>query len=304
MISIVISSVRPDLLRQVQDSIASTLPVEHALHVWDNRTARLGLAAVYNRMAAQTRGDILLFLHEDVTFTDDSWGQALLDILSDPAIGLVGIAGSRYKSRAISGWYTGIPDLNAYHITHLTDGRLLTLRHPREWPAPKCPAVTIDGVFMACRRQVWEAIRFDEAGLPGFHFYDIDFSLRAAETTRVVVTDRIGLVHHTLGGDFGDNWMEAALAFHQRHAHRLPAFLSENDTHPDPEGPTSHYWLDYLKRERLSLRNKIRFIRRDHLHTNPANAYGILKLLLYRPLRLHAFHRLLKSLRNRKPLGE
>ena len=297
MLSIVIASVRPALLSKAKASIAATVSLEHEVLVWDNRSAAKGLAAVYNDMAGKTRGDILLFLHEDVTFSEEGWGLALMDIFRDPSVGLVGVAGSRYKSRCISGWYTGIPSLNAYRIDHLTGGRTISLRHPMVWPSPEFKAVTVDGVFMACRKDLWSRVRFDEELCPGFHFYDIDFSLRASRHARVVVTERIGILHHTKGGDFGNRWMDAALAFHREHGNALPAYIPDTDLATDPEAHTSRYWIDYLKKEDLDLRRKWRFLRADRLYRSPSNWYGIVKLLLYRPLRLDVVHDVIKSLR-------
>lgn len=299
MLSIVISSIRPALLSRAMASISSTVSVEHEVLVWDNRGRGRSLAAVYNAMAETAKGDVILFLHEDVTFLEEGWGLVLKEIFRDPEIGLVGLAGSRYKSRAISGWYTGVPSLNAYRIDHLTDGRTIGLRHPEAWPTPELQTVTVDGVFMACRKSLWKEVRFDEVLCPGFHFYDIDFSLRASRLSKVVVTERIALLHHTRGGDFGDGWMDAALGFHARYRNALPAFVSEDDRTPDPEAPTSRYWIDYLKREDLDLPRKWAFLHADRLYLSPSNWYGILKLLLYRPLRLDILHRLIRSLRGK-----
>lgn len=297
MLSIVITSVRPDLLVKAKASIAETIVAEHEILVWDNRAHGLGLAAVYNRMARQAAGEFLLFLHEDVTFEEAGWGLVLMDIFRDPSIGLVGLAGSRYKSRVVSGWYTGVPSLNAYRIDHLTDGRRISLRHPEVWPTHELQTVTVDGVFMACRKSLWDKVRFDEDLCPGFHFYDIDFSLRASKRARVVVTERIALLHHTLGGDFGNRWMDAALAFHRHHEAYLPACVSETDRNPDPEAATSRYWIDYLKREDIDWKRKWAFLNRDRLYQSPSNWYGILKLLIYRPLRLDLLHGFLKKRR-------
>lgn len=62
----------------------------------------------------------------------------------------------------------------------------------------------LDGIFIACRREVWEQLKFDES-LPGFHAYDIDFSYRAylAGFRVGLLTDLI-LYHASHVGDFTD----------------------------------------------------------------------------------------------------
>ena len=38
--------------------------------------------------------------------------------------------------------------------------------------------VCLDGVFICSRKEVWQQSKFNDADLKGFHFYDIDFSLK------------------------------------------------------------------------------------------------------------------------------
>ncbi len=59
---------------------------------------------------------------------------------------------------------------------------------------------TLDGVFMAMRREVPERVRFDAETFDGFHFYDLDFCHRAALSgLRLAVTTNIVALHESVG---------------------------------------------------------------------------------------------------------
>ncbi len=48
--------------------------------------------------ASQAKFNIICFLHEDVLFRSQNWGLTLVSLFADhPDLGLVGLAGSKYK---------------------------------------------------------------------------------------------------------------------------------------------------------------------------------------------------------------
>lgn len=293
MISIVICSINDDLLRQVTASIHSSIGVEYELLVWDNRVQQKGLCEVYNLMAVKAKYPYLLFMHEDLLFETSNWGEKLLQKFQDNAsLGLVGLAGASYKSKMCSGWYTGLTGTEAYHISHMNAGvkELFTTFSASAATAFDC--ICLDGVFLMCRKEVWETIRFDDAQLHGFHFYDIDFSLRAAAICKLQVVPDVSVVHLTQGGDYGDKWVEAAFVYHAA-ATKLPCSLVEIPAGADLQ--IAKNWLDRLKREKISFSNRIKWITKQKLLLNVSLWYSILKFMLYRPLRLNAVHRVLKN---------
>ncbi|HMP92734.1 MAG TPA: glycosyltransferase, partial [Phnomibacter sp.] len=187
MISIIICSINPDYLDKVTQNIAATIGVPYELLVKDNRQDNLPICQVYNQQAALAKYDLLLFLHEDVVFHSQQWGQDLVKIFKEvPNIGVVGLAGSAYKSAALSGWYTGVKELDAYRVLHNIAGRHVWLQHSPDENKLLHQAVCVDGVFIATTRENWKNIQFNEAELKGFHFYDLDFSIRTHKQNRAV----------------------------------------------------------------------------------------------------------------------
>ena len=65
---------------------------------------------------------------------------------------------------------------------------------------------TLDGFFLAARREAAIAIGFDAATFDGFHFYDLDFTYRAhAAGLKLAVTTEVCALHRSLG-NFGEDW--------------------------------------------------------------------------------------------------
>jgi GT2 family glycosyltransferase len=74
----------------------------------------------------------------------------------------------------------------------------------------------LDGVFVAARRAWVERIGFDPEGVPGFHFYDLDFSYRAYRAgARLEIACDLALVHQSRGR-FDADWSLAQEAFSQK----------------------------------------------------------------------------------------
>jgi hypothetical protein len=283
MVSIIICSINKQHLTRISKNIEDTIGVPFELLVWDNRDANLGLSAVYNRMAARAKYPYLCFVHEDVIFKTESWGKILIHVFeSDPQTSLVGVAGGKYKGRNFSGWYSGIKGDDFFHLSHQSGSKILTLSNQSEWKNEEEEVVCIDGVFMFIKQKVWEGVRFDELLLKGFHFYDIDFSLRVAKSTKVKVIKSIELVHLTEGGDYGDNWVKEAILFHEAHQSELPFYLDKM-TIIDSEARVIRTWLKRLKTEKISFANKMSWIREQKLHSKFSLFGDIFQFLFYRP---------------------
>ncbi|MFT4192590.1 MAG: glycosyltransferase [Comamonas sp.] len=264
MISVVICSVRPDRLEKVRESIAATIGVAHEFRVIHNQIERLGICAAYNKAAQGATGDILCFVHEDVAMLTPGWGQRVLrHFAADAELGLIGVAGSRYKSRTLSGWSQGNEELDCGNIH---EGA--TLAAARRWMArpaafagaTRVPVCVLDGVWLCVRRSVWAALRFDES-IAGFHFYDIDFSLRCHRSYRVAVVYDVDLLHFSTG-TFGHEWAHAALAFHQVAADWLPAScaIADQDQMLRWERGVQKSWLKRMRKRLHGLRLKWRWL--------------------------------------------
>ena len=130
--------------------------------------------------------------------------------------------------------------------------------------------------------------------LKGFHFYDIDFSLRASLVSKIFVTLEIDIIHITKGGDYGNNWLDAAITFHEKNKTPLPRFTNDISIN-NMEIAVAKQWLDFLKKEKILWSNKMKWINDQQLFKYPLLYYAILKFLFYQPLRLSAIHKLIQN---------
>ena len=295
MISVLICSIHPDLLSNVQENIRETIGVPFEILVSDNRINGKGICKVYNDLAQKAKFPYLCFLHEDVLLKTRNWGTEILNIFSnDESIGLIGIAGSKYKSAYFSGWYTSVKELDCANYIHQYEkGTEHVYLSPKDIKINE-EVVCIDGVFMCCKKEAWQRNNFDEGFLKGFHFYDIDLSLRIANEYKVVVTYNVELVHITTGGDYSNNWVETAISYHGK----MKAVLPYSKTPFDKKRIDKRIiiaTMDHLKNYKISFKNKMKWVFLQKIFLQPKYCYAILKFFLYEPLGLKRIHKNKKS---------
>ena len=294
MISVLICSNNPGLLTQVTNNITTTIGTEFEILHFDNRKAKKGLCEVYNELALRANFPYICFLHEDVLFQTHEWGKKLNEIfLQKENTGLIGIAGSKYKSLFFSGWFSNVKELDCAHYIHQYKNSIEYVNLSPDNKNILQEVVCIDGVFMCCRKEVWENNRFNYDLLQGFHFYDIDFSLRIARNYTVVITYEIDLIHITSGGDYGNNWVIEAMKYHKQMKNELP-FSKIHIEYKPADRNVIKATLDFLKNYNITLGNKIKWITGQKLYLKPILYYSIFKFFLYRPLRLKYIHNLFR----------
>jgi hypothetical protein len=229
MLSIIICSVNSDHLSQIKKNIADTVGIPHEVIAIDNNIKPRGITAVYNEGARKAKFNNLCFVHEDVEFKSSSWGQKCTDILKDPSIGIVGIAGGGYKALTPSGWHCEELPSPLKSFQYLIQG--YKFKDQEEFFVEHNPmketlseVVAIDGVWFCTRKEVVEKYPFDEELLKHFHGYDVDFSLSVRKEYKIVVTYEI-LIKHLSEGSFDKKWLDTILILHTKWNAHLPAYL-------------------------------------------------------------------------------
>jgi len=191
------------------------------------------LAEGYNRGMARSRGELLIFCHDDIEVLQPDFLRRLLAHLE--RCDVVGVAGTtRLKD---SHWGSaGAPATHGQVLQPLEAGEGYVLNvfcqdeHPVEEAAGAIQA--LDGLFIAARRPVAQAVRFDEHTFDGFHLYDLDFSFRAhLAGYRVGVCHDILIYHHS-NGRKDEVWRRYGVRFEDKFAGRLSV---------EPAGPPLVY---------------------------------------------------------------
>ena len=162
----------------------------------------------YNRGFAKTRGDIVIFCHDDIEIiSPDFRARLMAHLRTNDVVGVAGttqLVGANWNS---AGW----PHVHGCVVHRGSDGNGFFFHC---FGPPRSSSVeALDGLFIAAKRKVCEAIEFDAAVFDGFHFYDLDFSYRAfAAGFRIAVPWDILILHASWGRNDA-SWQKYAQKF-------------------------------------------------------------------------------------------
>lgn len=217
MISVVICSIDAAKFARVTANLGECLAgrPHEIVGIHDARS----LAEGYNRGLEQSRGDVVVFSHDDVAIVSPDFGGALDRALA--RVDVVGIAGT---TKVVNAYWpaAGQPHLRGWVSAPRPGGNGYSVYIYGVDGAVSDGIQGIDGCLFAARRDVAQAVTFDEATFDGFHGYDIDFSFAAyCRGYRVGTSAEIAAVHAS-GGAFGPAWRLYAERFQAKYRDRLP----------------------------------------------------------------------------------
>lgn len=210
MFSIVICSIDAGKFARISESYRHLFRA-HAHEIIGIHDAG-SLAEGYNRGLAQSRGDILIFSHDDILFLDDALPEKIRERMLD--FDLLGFAGT---DKLIEGtWFgAGFPHILGV-VGHAKPGhRYLTLDLFGTPTWPVIPGIqALDGLCMIATRALTERIGFDAQTFDGFHLYDLDFSFAAhLAGYRIGICCDIPILHESAGNfDFRHQLYKDAFA--------------------------------------------------------------------------------------------
>lgn len=223
MVSIIISTYKQHYLEELKKNIKETIEVPYEIIAVENNR-RMGICEAYNWGAENSKYSFLCFVHEDVAFRTTNWTKSLIEKFEeDKNTGLICIAGSKYKSLAPSGWFTGEKSLDFMHILqHRAEGSEAEYQNQNLSGKDFEEVVCADGVFLFTRKQIWNKNKFDQNTFKHFHCYDIDFSLQISRTLKVFVAYTI-LIEHYSPGSLNYSWIKESLLLSSKWKKSLPA---------------------------------------------------------------------------------
>ncbi len=223
MVSIIICSVNPDYLDALTKNIEQTIGLPYQIIAIDNAINRFGICKVYNIGAKKAIYNTLCFVHEDVAFATQNWGNIITQHLKDKKVGLIGLAGGDAKSIVPSSWSIPVVSNQINIFQHFKD-KSKTAKHIVETNVPntlKQQVVALDGVFLCTRKNVFDKFKFDEQTFKGFHGYDIDYSLQVNTQYQVFVIFNL-VLHHFSEGSPDSKWVYSAIALSNKWKNQLP----------------------------------------------------------------------------------
>jgi hypothetical protein len=229
MISVITCTTKNTAGDLQERNVAKTVGTEHEYIAIDGSSG-IGLAAAYNYAISQVRGDICIFIPDDVYFMKMNWGQILQNKFADQSIGMIGVAGTQYLFQdKCSLTAAGRPFIKGRIVQHLENGDFFAVVYSQE--NGDFEVVACEGTFMAIPTELFQYVRFDDASFDGMHFHDMDMSMQMRRGRRVVVTTDI-VVKKRSQAKFDKVWQHYGQIFLQKYAQELPA--SCTDLVPDP----------------------------------------------------------------------
>ncbi len=221
MISIIVCSRKPSLPDCLCKSIDSTIGEMFETICIDNSGNKLSIFEAYNQGVESAKGDILVFIHDDIVFKTLDWGQIVTKYLENKQVGIIGVVGGHILdetsfSWTSSGYYSG-------QVIQVTNGIQTLFNHNEANLGNQ--TVSLDGMFLAMRRQLFDKqiLKWDSDTYSGFHFYDLDICLQAVLNGYQVQVVPILLEHHSPGA-FNQSFYDNCITFHEKWDSKLPIF--------------------------------------------------------------------------------
>ncbi len=218
MLSVVVCSIDPEKQQAIRAEYERAAGEPHEFILINDARS---LAEGYNRGFAQSRGEIIVFSHDDIEIHSTGLGPRLCAALEK--LDLVGVAGTS-RLAGVKWVSAGQPYLHG-RLTHVSNGE----RWVNYYGSPSNEIEALDGVFLAARKTLCAAVPFDQTTFDGFHFYDLDFTHRAFLAGFKVGTCDLDLVHHSVGSYDDENWQRYAERFLAKHRRSLRPNLFRSD---------------------------------------------------------------------------
>ena len=214
VVSIIVCASNNRQLQVSKQHLTTTVGIPHEFIGLNNEQVSLSLSAAYNAAGSIAKGQILVFIHDDVFVQQDQWGQILhRKFIDDKQLGLIGFAGTSYLQAKYPYWVASKrPFIHGSVVHHSNQIRLSNYSEDKADQR----VVAIDGLMMVATAAAFSQTQFDEEFFNGFHFYDLDFSVRVSEHFKVIVTRDL-LLKHFSGGKFDDTWKHYRDVFRKKY---------------------------------------------------------------------------------------
>lgn len=232
MISIIICSRTAEISNEFYHNIDKTIGCDYELLVIDNSRNTYSIFEAYNLGIEKSVGSFLCFIHDDILFHTQNWGTIVKTIFdSDNNIGLLGLAGSKVKTKMPSAWFNCDASESVYNvIQHIPKDK------KEEWffgfVNPLEELVVIDGFFMVIKK---ECQVYFNVTLKGFHNYDLNISFEVLKKGyKIVGTNEILIEHFSLG-NVNKDWVQSTYQIHKMYHKFLPLNLELNKNNKEHE---------------------------------------------------------------------
>lgn len=245
MISIIVSTYKPENFNSFSENIKQTIGVEYEL-IAINNPGIMGLCEAYNKGISQAKYPYLCFSHDDIKINTSGWGQIIINQFNnDKDTGIIGIAGEGYKPWIPTGWFFSF--LSKSRRINLTQASPNTHELNKLYYNPQNKTfdnvLVIDGCWFCTTKKIANEFHFDDTTFTGYHYYDIDFSLQVSRKYLVLISYNIDIEHFSYG-NYSKDWIIETFRFNNKWKKFLP--LSQIRTNKEEIAENEFHALCYI----------------------------------------------------------
>ncbi len=244
MISIIICSRKPDISFELKSNIAVTIGIAYELIVIDNSDNKYSIFSAYNEGVRRAKFPYLCFMHEDILYHSNSWGEHVNKQLLKKENGLIGVIGGRYLADYPSTWFsTEYTTGKILQGTKGNDNRYNFMEDVRDYDFEDTKEVcAVDGLWFCIRKELFEKISFDKKRYNKWHAYDIDICVQIYQLGyKLLVTNKI-LIEHKSYGNTNKDFYLSLIIFYFKWKKYLPISVG----------------LDLSKQHKIEIRNSVK----------------------------------------------
>jgi len=221
MITVVCSSQYP--LDDFKEHVIKTSGLHNKIEFlgYENK-GEFSLTEIYNRGLKESKNNIVVFLHNDLTIETKQWGNKLIKMFEkNPEFGIIGVAGSKYMPESGQWWVK--PKKMYGRVAHTHEGKTWLSSYSDDLGQTLEEVVVCDGVWFALDKTKIKK-EFNE-NVKGFHFYDVTFTFENyLEGVKIGVTTAIRINHQSIGMT-NESWEKNRVTFAETFKDKLPAIV-------------------------------------------------------------------------------
>lgn len=176
------------------------------------------LTKFYNKGLSESKNNILVFCHDDITLNSNNWGKKILNHFNNSDYGILGVAGTTDLSDSGRWWDDNTKMLG--QVRHQHEGKSWDSVYCSNFGEHILESVIVDGLFFVVNKEKLK-VNFDES-VNGFHFYEIDFCFNNhLNGVRVGVMSNIRITHKSIGMT-NEEWDNNRKQFVEKYKNNLP----------------------------------------------------------------------------------
>lgn len=223
MISIIICNRKSTINPALKENIQNTVGVEHEIVLIDNSRGQYNIFQAYNEGVRQAKGDILCFMHDDILFKGNGWGETVERIFTeDEKLGALGVDGGHFMPDCPCSWTSCFT--TSFHTWRDDKDGMCREYSNKEFANGQqlVEVASIDGLWMCIRRSLFGTIHFDDKTFSGFHCYDSDICMQIlAAGYCIKVTYDVDIIHNS-NGTYNPTFFKNLEFWHAKWHHMLP----------------------------------------------------------------------------------